>query len=94
MVFICRRGYMRWPWKPNGDGRELLAGVVCPRSGGNVSTEGMPCQGHPSTGKNYENIDKIKCVIDENRRNSIGQISEGTNVSWSSFMTMLQPTHL
>ncbi|KAJ4427039.1 hypothetical protein ANN_26838 [Periplaneta americana] len=48
---------------------------------GNMSTEDMPCPGHPSTGRNDENIAKIKCAIAEDRRKTIDEVSEQTNLS-------------
>ncbi|KAJ4448520.1 hypothetical protein ANN_10538, partial [Periplaneta americana] len=47
---------------------------------GNMSTEDMPRPGHPSTGRNDENIAKIKHAIDEDRRKTIDEVSEQTNL--------------
>ncbi|KAJ4425842.1 hypothetical protein ANN_27468 [Periplaneta americana] len=45
--------------------------VVFPFQICNMSTEDMPRSGHPSTGRNDENIAKIKRAIDEDRRKTI-----------------------
>ncbi|PNF28850.1 hypothetical protein B7P43_G04434 [Cryptotermes secundus] len=55
---------------------------------GNMSTEDMPRPGRPSTGRNDENIAKIKRAIDEDRRKTIDQLSEETNISWSTVQTI------
>ncbi|PNF23334.1 hypothetical protein B7P43_G15555 [Cryptotermes secundus] len=56
---------------------------------GNMSTEDMPRPGRPSTGRNDENIAKIKRAIDEDRRKTIDQLSEETNISWSTVQRIL-----
>ncbi|PNF38695.1 hypothetical protein B7P43_G17643 [Cryptotermes secundus] len=56
---------------------------------GNTSTEDMPRPGRPSTGRNDENIAKIKRAIDEDRRKTIDQLSEETNISWSTVQRIL-----
>ncbi|KAJ4429266.1 hypothetical protein ANN_26269 [Periplaneta americana] len=48
---------------------------------GNMSTEDKPRPGSPSTGRNDENIAKIKRAIDEDRRKTIDKVSEETNLS-------------
>jgi hypothetical protein len=54
-----------------------------------MSTEDMPRLERPSTGRNDENIAKIKCVIDEDCRKTIDQLSEETNISWSTVQRIL-----
>ncbi|PNF14435.1 hypothetical protein B7P43_G01681 [Cryptotermes secundus] len=56
---------------------------------GSMSTEDMPRPGRPSTGRNDENIAKIKRAIDEDRRKTIDQLSEETNISWSMVQRIL-----
>jgi transposase len=56
---------------------------------GNMSTEDMPRPGRPSTGRNDENSGKIKRAIDEDRRKTIDQLSEETNISWSTVQRIL-----
>ncbi|KAJ4440574.1 hypothetical protein ANN_08719 [Periplaneta americana] len=51
---------------------------------GNMSTEDMPHSGRPSTGRNDENIAKIKRPIDEDRRKTIDEVSEQMNLSWNT----------
>ncbi|GFY07368.1 hypothetical protein TNCV_5085531 [Trichonephila clavipes] len=61
---------------------------------GIMSIEDMPRPGRTSTGRNDENIAKIKLAIHGDRQKTIDQISEETNVPWCAFMTMHQPTQL
>ncbi|KAJ4441085.1 hypothetical protein ANN_10935 [Periplaneta americana] len=56
---------------------------------GNTSTENMPRSGHPSTGRDDENIAKIKRAIDEDRRKTIDEVSEQTNLSWITVQRIL-----
>ncbi|PNF28730.1 hypothetical protein B7P43_G07777 [Cryptotermes secundus] len=49
----------------------------------------MSRPGRPSTGRNDENIAKIKCAIDEVHRKTIDQLSEETNISWSTVQRIL-----
>ncbi|KAJ4451635.1 hypothetical protein ANN_03104 [Periplaneta americana] len=61
----------------------------------NMSTEDMPCPGGPSSGRNDENIAKIKRAIDEDRRKTIDEVSEQTNLSWSTVQRILtQDLHM
>ncbi|KAJ4446581.1 hypothetical protein ANN_13278 [Periplaneta americana] len=48
---------------------------------GNMSTEDMLRPERPSTGRNDENIANIKRAIDEDRRKTIDEVSEQTNLS-------------
>ncbi|PNF25045.1 hypothetical protein B7P43_G06995, partial [Cryptotermes secundus] len=56
---------------------------------GNMSTEDMPRPERPSTGRNDKNIAKIKRAIDEDHRKTIDQLSEETNISWSTVQRIL-----
>jgi hypothetical protein len=56
---------------------------------GNMSAEDLPRPGHPSTSRNEENIEKVRQVINEDRRKTIEQVSEETNVPWSSCQRIL-----
>jgi histone-lysine N-methyltransferase SETMAR len=56
---------------------------------GNMSIEDLPRPGRPSTSRNEENIEKDRQAINEDRRKTIEQVSEETNVSWSSCQRIL-----
>jgi hypothetical protein len=56
---------------------------------GNMSIEDLPQPGRPSTSRNDENIEKVRQVINEDRQKTIEQVSEETNVSWSSCQRIL-----
>ncbi|KAJ4431763.1 hypothetical protein ANN_20368 [Periplaneta americana] len=56
---------------------------------GNMSTEDMPRPGCPSAGRSDENTAKIKHAIDEDRRKTIDEVSEQTNLSWSKVQRIL-----
>jgi hypothetical protein len=56
---------------------------------GNISIEDLPRPGHPSTSRNEENIEKVRQVINEDRQKTSEQVSEKTNVSWSSCQRIL-----
>jgi histone-lysine N-methyltransferase SETMAR len=56
---------------------------------GNMSIKGLPRPGRPSTIRNEENIEKVRQAINEDRRKTIEQVSEETNVSWSSCQRIL-----
>ncbi|KAJ4428812.1 hypothetical protein ANN_25805 [Periplaneta americana] len=45
--------------------------------------------GRPSTGRNGENIAKIKSANDEDRRKTIDEVSEQMNLSWSTVQRIL-----
>ncbi|KAJ4430628.1 hypothetical protein ANN_19217 [Periplaneta americana] len=45
--------------------------------------------GRPSTGRNDENIANIKRALDEDRRKTIHEVSEQTNLSWNTVQRML-----
>ncbi|KAJ4450045.1 hypothetical protein ANN_01452, partial [Periplaneta americana] len=47
---------------------------------GKISTEDMPRPGCSSTGRNDENIAKMKRALDEDRRKTIDEVSEQTNL--------------
>jgi hypothetical protein len=67
-----------------------------------MSIEDLTRPGRPSTSRNEENIEKVRQAINEDRRKTIEQVSEETNVSWSSCqriltdlrIIMLRPTRL
>ncbi|GFX19420.1 mariner Mos1 transposase [Trichonephila clavipes] len=54
-----------------------------------MSTADRLCLGSPPTGKNDENISKIKCAIDEDSRKTIDQVSEEMKGSWSMVLQIL-----
>jgi histone-lysine N-methyltransferase SETMAR len=54
-----------------------------------MSTEDLPRPGRPSSSRNEENIEKVRQAINEDRRKTIEQVSEETNVSWSSWQRIL-----
>jgi hypothetical protein len=56
---------------------------------GNISIEDLPRPGCPSTSRNGENIEKVRQVINEVCRKTTEQVSEETNVSWSSCQRIL-----
>jgi histone-lysine N-methyltransferase SETMAR len=56
---------------------------------GNMSIEDLPRPGRPSTSRNEKNIEKVRQVINEDRRKTVEQVSEETNVSWSSCQRIL-----
>src|SRR5699024_10712782 len=45
--------------------------------------------GRPSTSRNEENIEKVRQKINEDRRQTIDQISAETGISWSSCQRIL-----
>jgi hypothetical protein len=47
---------------------------------GNTSIEDLPRPGHPLKSRNEENIEKVRRAINEDRRKTIEQVSEETNV--------------
>jgi hypothetical protein len=56
---------------------------------GNMSTEDLPRPGCPSTSRNEENIEKVRQAINEDRQKTTEQVSEETNVPWSSCQRIL-----
>ena len=54
-----------------------------------MSCEDRPRSGRPSSCRNYENLEKVRNAINEDRRRTIGEISEITVLSWSSCQRML-----
>jgi transposase len=51
---------------------------------GSLLIEDLPRPGRPSTSRNEENIEKVRQASNEDRRKTIEQVSEETNVSWIS----------
>jgi histone-lysine N-methyltransferase SETMAR len=56
---------------------------------GNMSIENLPRPGRSSISRNEENIEKVRQAINEDRRKTIEQVSEETNVSWCSCQRIL-----
>ena len=56
---------------------------------GQMSTEGEPRPGRPSTSKMDENIEKIRVAIMFDRRRTIDELEEKTGISWSSCQRIL-----
>jgi hypothetical protein len=56
---------------------------------GNMSIRDLPRTGRPSTSRNEENIEQVRQAINEDRRKVIEQVSEETNMSWSSCQRIL-----
>ncbi|GFW42798.1 hypothetical protein TNCV_473881 [Trichonephila clavipes] len=63
-----------------------------PLKSGIMPSEGKVHLGRPLTGIKDENITKTKRENKEDQRKTIDKISEEMNGSWSTFMTMHEPT--
>jgi len=57
--------------------------------GGEMSCEDQPRSGRPSTCRNDENLERFHNTINADHRQTIGEISEITGLSWSLFQRML-----
>ena len=69
--------------------------MVCIRSKrGDMSLEGQPRSGRPSTSKTEENIQKIRHAIMFDRRRTIIDLEALTGVSWSSCQRILTELHM
>lgn len=56
---------------------------------GEMCVEDQARSGRPSTSRNEENIEKVRQKINEDRRQTIDQISAETGISWSSCQRIL-----
>ncbi|PNF34473.1 hypothetical protein B7P43_G11241 [Cryptotermes secundus] len=61
---------------------------------GEMSIDDKPRSGRPSTARTHENVDKIQGTMSvreiyEDRRKTIDQLSEETNISWSTVQRIL-----
>ncbi|PNF15547.1 hypothetical protein B7P43_G16490 [Cryptotermes secundus] len=51
---------------------------------GEMSIDDKPHSGHPSMAQTHENVEKIREIIKEDRRQTIEEIVELSEVTWSS----------
>lgn len=56
---------------------------------GDMSIDDKPRSGRPSTARTHENVEKIRAIINEDRRRTIDEIVELSGVSWSSLQRIL-----
>ncbi|PNF43896.1 hypothetical protein B7P43_G02795 [Cryptotermes secundus] len=56
---------------------------------GEMSIDDEPRSGRPSTAQTHENVEKIREIIEEDRRQTIEEIVELLGVTWSSVQRML-----
>lgn len=56
---------------------------------GDMSIDDKPRSGRPSTARTHENVEKIRAIINEDRRRTIDEIVELSGVTWSSVQRIL-----
>jgi hypothetical protein len=83
-IFMLRQAF-----KDDAFGKSQVYEWFSSFKNGNMSIEDLPRPGRPSTSRNEESIEKVRQAINEDRRNTTKQVSEETNVSWSSCQQIL-----
>ncbi|KOC60091.1 Putative uncharacterized protein FLJ37770, partial [Habropoda laboriosa] len=56
---------------------------------GEMSIDDKPRSGRPSTARTHENVEKIREIIEKDRRRTIEEIVELSGVTWSSVQQIL-----